>query len=85
MLPPKEQAALSNQAMPVQAGKSERQAYFGPEFGLVTTLICDRGHIGPEPMAGPVIIEEYEGTAVVPPDATVRLDERGSLIIELDV
>ena len=51
----------------------------------MTTRICDRGDIGAEPQAGPIIIEEYEGTVVVPPDATVRLEPRGSLIIELDV
>ena len=29
------------------------------------------------------IVEEYEGTAVVPPGCTARLDPRGNVIIEL--
>jgi N-methylhydantoinase A len=30
-----------------------------------------------------MIIEEYEGTAVVPPDCTARLDPVGNVVIEL--
>ena len=33
--------------------------------------------------AGPLIIEEYEGTTVVPPDCAARLDERGNIVIEV--
>jgi N-methylhydantoinase A len=36
-------------------------------------------------MAGPVIIEEYDATCVVPPDATVTIDGRNNLIIELEI
>jgi N-methylhydantoinase A len=30
-----------------------------------------------------LIIEEYEGTAVVPPDCTARLDAAGNVLIDL--
>jgi N-methylhydantoinase A len=42
-----------------------------------------RSRLGVGPRQGPLIIEEYEGTAVVPPDCTARLDPIGNVIIEL--
>jgi len=34
-------------------------------------------------MLGPLIVEEYEGTAVVPPGATAWLDEHANIVIEI--
>ena len=61
-----------------------RDAYFGPTFGTLATPVCRRANIDQHPTRGPLIVEEYEGTVVVPPDASARLDEAGNLIIELD-
>ena len=44
-----------------------------------------RGRLGEDPVAGPLIIEEYEGTAVVPPDCTACVDRFGSVIIAVGV
>ena len=60
-----------------------RGVYFGPSAGVVDTPIIGRGRLGREPRAGPFVIEEYEGTCVVPPDCTARLDRLGSVIIDL--
>ena len=60
-----------------------RGVYFGPASGLVDTPVIGRGRLGSEPHSGPLIIEEYEGTCVVPPDCTARLDPLGNVIIEL--
>ena len=62
---------------------ARRGVYFGPATGLVDTPVIGRGRLGPEPRSGPLIIEEYEGTCVVPPDCTARLDGLGNVIIEL--
>jgi len=82
---PRAQAALKGQVVRREAGEGQRDAYFGPGFGIMKTAICDRGDIGSHARSGPVIIEEYEGTVVVPPDTSVRLDSQGSLIIELNI
>ena len=37
------------------------------------------------PREGPLVIEEYEGTVVVPPTARASLDEWGNIDIEIDV
>ena len=62
---------------------ARRAVYFGPAAGLVETPVIGRGSLGSEPAAGPFVIEEYEGTCVVPPDCTARLDRLGNVIIEL--
>ena len=62
---------------------ARRGVYFGPASGLVDTPVIGRGRLGPEPRPGPFIIEEYEGTCVVPPDCTARLDRLGNVIIDL--
>ena len=65
-------------------GPDERRSvYFGPATGRVDTPVVGRGRLGVEPRSGPLIIEEYEGTCVVPPDCTARLDGLGNVIIEL--
>jgi len=62
---------------------ARRSVYFGPVAGLVDTRVIGRGSLGGDPVAGPFVIEEYEGTCVVPPDCTARLDRLGNVIIEL--
>jgi N-methylhydantoinase A/oxoprolinase/acetone carboxylase beta subunit len=34
-------------------------------------------------MGGPAVVEEHESTAVVPPDATARVDEELNLVVTL--
>ena len=62
---------------------ARRIVYFGPSAGNVETPVIGRGRLGAEPRSGPLIIEEYEGTCVVPPDCTAHLDGLGNVIIEL--
>ena len=35
------------------------------------------------PHEGPCIVEEYDTTCVIPPDATASLDDRGNIVIRL--
>ena len=42
-----------------------------------------RSGLGDAAHRGPLIVEEYEGTTVVPPDATARLDEMHNVVLEL--
>jgi N-methylhydantoinase A len=64
---------------------SERKAYFGPAWGLLTTPVMARAGLSEMPRRGPLIIEEYEGTVVVPPDATAARDAQGDILIDLSV
>ena len=60
-----------------------RRVYFGPAAGFVETPVVGRGRLGAEPRPGPLVLEEYEGTAVVPPDCAAHLDGLGNVVIEL--
>lgn len=60
-----------------------RQVYFGPELGQVETPVIRRAGLTRTARQGPFIVEEYEGTAVVPPDCTARLDAAGNVVITL--
>lgn len=60
-----------------------RKAYFGAERGWLDTAILPRRDLS-SPRRGPCIIEEYDTTCVVPPEATAALDELGNIIVTLD-
>jgi len=58
-----------------------RPAYFGPRYGLFDTPIVDRREVGTEDVAGPLIVEEYDATTVIPPEWSVRRDAGNELMI----
>lgn len=60
-----------------------RPVYFGPAQSLRDTPVISRGGLGAEPVQGPLVIEEYEGTTIVPPDATASRDIHDNIIISL--
>jgi N-methylhydantoinase A len=60
-----------------------RKAYFGREHGLVETPVIERWELSATPRPGPLIIEEYEGTTVVPPHASAMRDPLDNIIITL--
>ena len=60
-----------------------RKAYFGPEIGWRDVPVLFRADLA-EPHAGPCIVEEYDTTCVVPPDATAVLDDFGNIAITLN-
>jgi N-methylhydantoinase A len=64
------------------AAGTMRRAYFGPERGWVDTPVLGRGDLA-SPRPGPVIVEEYDATCVVPPGARASLDRFGNIVIEI--
>jgi N-methylhydantoinase A len=60
-----------------------RKAYFGREHGLLETPVIDRADLSASPRQGPLIIEEYEGTTLVPPNASAIRDEHNNIVITL--
>ena len=61
--------------------RRRRKAYFGREIGLVETEIITRGHLSSEATPGPVIVEEYDTTIVVPPGCSISRDESWNVIL----
>ncbi len=66
------------------AEEESRLAYFGPHIGYVNTPVYrDRTVLTSDPLCGPMIIEEYEGTIVINPLSKASLDEAGNVVIEI--
>ncbi len=66
-----------------KAAELVRPAYFGPPHGALPTPVLRRADLGSGSRRGPLIIEEYDSTVVVPPDCRVRLDTHGNILIEV--
>ena len=60
-----------------------RLAYFGPEHGELSTPVVGRSALRETPREGPLIVEEMEGTTVVPPGVQVHLDENANIVISV--
>jgi N-methylhydantoinase A len=63
---------------------ASRDVYFGDAFGVLPTPVIGRGDLDATPRRGPFIVEEYEGTTVVPPDAQAFRDGLDNIVIDLD-
>lgn len=55
-----------------------RKAYFGAQYGVVDTAVVNRGDLGGE-VAGPLLIDEYDSTIVIPPGMKGSCDEEGNV------
>lgn len=62
-------------------GNKTRRAYFGASIGVVDAPVVSRGALS-ERVQGPLLVDEYDSTTVVPPQATVQRDDLGNLVIE---
>ena len=63
------------------APQRARQAYFGAEPGTLETPVITRSELGRQARAGPLIIEEYDATTVVPPDCAAALDAMENIVV----
>jgi N-methylhydantoinase A len=59
-----------------------RPAYFGPQRGWLETPILRRSDLTAS-TKGPLIVEEYDATCVIPPGARAELDPGGNILVEL--
>jgi N-methylhydantoinase A len=66
--------------------RSERDAYFGAEHGRLATPVIGRFDLSlsERPRPGPLIVEEYDATAIVPPGAAAWLDGANNVVIEVE-
>ncbi len=67
---------------PEPAPPPPRQAYFGADAGWLETPVLRRSDLS-QPRSGPLIVEEYDATCVVPPGTRAELDAGGNILIAL--
>jgi N-methylhydantoinase A len=58
-----------------------RQTYFGRELGWMLTSVITREELTRSFRSGPLIVEEYDSTTLIPPGTDIRIDEQGNIIM----
>jgi N-methylhydantoinase A len=56
--------------------------YFGPNQGWLNAPVVDRGDLDGSQESGPLIIEEYDSTTVLPPGWRASIDQWRNIILE---
>ena len=64
------------------AAAGTRVAFFGAAAGRRTAPVLARSGLAARRRAGPLIVEEYDATCVVPPGWTARLDAAQNIVLE---
>jgi N-methylhydantoinase A len=59
-----------------------RRAHFGHPWGARETPVLARAALD-RPTVGPVLIDEYDATIVVPPDFRAARDDKGNVVVDM--
>jgi N-methylhydantoinase A len=73
----------ASRAEPEPQPPPARRAYFGAETGWLETPVLRRSDLS-KPRTGPLIVEEYDSTCVIPPGAAAELDSGGNIAIGIE-
>lgn len=65
----------------VARAAADRVVYFGAATGAVSAAIIGRDDLDATPQPGPLIVEEYDSTTIVPPGTAAHLDECGNIVL----
>jgi N-methylhydantoinase A len=68
---------------PPGASASARRVYFGPEIGWTSAPIAGRADLGAQWRPGPLLVEEFDSTTVIPPGGRARRIGWDTIEIEL--
>ena len=55
-----------------RSAAAAREVFFGPQTGWLRTAIVARADLGPAWRPGPLLVEEFDSTTVIPPGARAR-------------
>ena len=75
-----QQGAL-NPAERLGARALNRAAYFGASWGPIDTPVTSRHDLEEKGTTGPLLIDEYDSTIVIPPDYRGYLDSEGNILM----
>ena len=81
---PKPRLETGRPTMAEAAPESTRQVYFLEAGGFLDTAAFDRGALSPgHHLRGPAIIDHFDTTTLVPPEASVTVDSMQNVTVEL--
>ena len=69
----------------IGTAQRERSAYFGLVYGAMQTPVVERAALNQRARRGPLVVQEYDTSVVVPPDCTVALDAHRNIVMEIAV
>lgn len=75
--------ATASEAEQGRATGGPRRAYFGDEAESVETEVAKEAELDGTPRNGPLLIDRYDTTIVVPPGCQIRAAAGGSLVIDI--
>ena len=64
--------------------QSTRKAYWGKKHGIIDTTVLELEQVGPSPRQGPILVDCYDTTIVVPPGCTIAMGDWGNVIINIE-
>ncbi len=64
-----------------RASAAAREAYFGASHGVLRTPVIARQDLDATPRLGPLLVDEYDATTLVPPGGSAHLDAHGNIVI----
>ena len=67
----------------VASRRGSRSAYFGTANGWIETPVMGRSDLSAHAAQGPLLIDEYDSTTVIPPHCTARLDALNNIRINI--
>ena len=59
----------------------DRDVYFGPNQGWATVPIINRSSLSKEVIHGPLIVEEYDSTTIIPPNWDATVDHWSNIVL----
>jgi len=62
----------------------ERAAYFGKTHGTLPTPVVARRDLNAVWRPGPLLVDEYDATTLVPPGCSAHRDEHDNIVIRVD-
>jgi N-methylhydantoinase A len=78
-----ERRRLPQSIPPLAAGIDTRRRAWFPDTGWMETAVVDRAHLDQRARTGPLIIQEYDATCLVPAGADAVLDDFGNIRLRL--
>jgi len=61
-----------------------RKAYWGKKHGFLDTPVLGLGQLGREKIQGPLLVDCYDTTIVIPPGCTATMGDWGNVIINIE-
>jgi len=63
------------------SARGERRAFFGGTHGTLATPVIARSDLDGAWRPGPLLVDEYDATTLVPPGCAARRDEHDNVVI----